>query len=119
MDFKKLLLIACLFVGFSSFAQKRLEFNRIVSITGNNSQAYQYSILDTVPLSKAFKITTFNTNGSYSLFINSMTVNQYVSSISNKLPIWLKEGDVLGVKSHNNSTNNFFHISGIEFNIVE
>jgi hypothetical protein len=117
MDFKKTLLIACLFAGFSSFAQKRLEFNEIISFSGDNG-IYQYSILDTVPTGKAIKITTFNFVGSCSIFINKTTISQYASSVTNNLPIWLKEGDVFGIKNHSN-TNTYYQLSGIEFNIVQ
>ena len=42
MDFKKLLLIICLFVGLNTFAQNRLEFNRVLDtiITVNTGSSY-------------------------------------------------------------------------------
>ena len=116
---KNILLIACLFVGFSSFAQKRLEFNRIISHSGTISS--QTLTLDTVPAGKTYKITSFIKSYQYvNMIINNMSwpssggvINQYYS-----FPIWLKEGDIL--KVYNSTSSNYsYHISGIEFNIVQ
>ena len=72
MDFKHTLLIAFLFIGLNSFAQNRLEFNQIVSISGPLSSA-GYSQLDTVPIGKAYKVTAFN-QGSDGYYVN-LTIN--------------------------------------------
>ena len=119
MDFKKTLLIAFLFMGINSFAQKRLEFNQIVSISGSYSYT-GYSQLDTVPPGKTYKITAYNQSGSYNVLL---TINGSVlSPVSYKggvvFPLWLKAGDILGVYRASSSLDSY-HISGIEFNIVE
>jgi hypothetical protein len=119
MDFKKILLIACLFVGLNTFAQKRLEFNRIFSHSGTISS--QTLTLDTVPAGKTYKITSFiKSHGYVSMLINNMSWGSSYSNINEdySFPIWLKEGDIL--KVHNYSSSNYsYHISGIEFNIVQ
>jgi hypothetical protein len=117
---KNILLIACLFVGLNTVAQNRLEFNQIVSISGSFGSA-GYSQLDTVPAGKAYKVTGFNQSGSsYSTFL---TINgSELQPVSYKgglvFPLWLKEGDILGVFRSTSSVRRY-HISGIEFNIVQ
>jgi len=117
MDFKKIIFIFYLFVGFSSFAQKRLEFNRIVSLSGYLSANYSIQ-LDTVAIGKALKITSFNTNDSKAqLKINGTAIGSVQDVTPFNLPVWLKAGDILGVYS--SYTGSVYQISGIEFNIVE
>ena len=122
MDFKKVLLILCFFVSLNTVAQNRLEFNRIVSLSGSvvSGQIIQ---LDTVPVGKAYKITSFTNSYLFiGICINNLIYpnNQDLRAYNFHFPIWLKEGDVLGVQdnSTNGSTSNMYHISAIEFNIV-
>ena len=121
MDFKKTLLIACLFVGFNTVAQNRLEFNRIVSLSGSitSSSGGTISQLDTVPVGKAYKITAFHhTSDHVGLSINNL-VYQYTSqNTSLQVPVWLKEGDILSIQYTWNAGSGTYHISAIEFNIV-
>jgi hypothetical protein len=119
MDFKKTLLIACLFVGLNSFAQKRLEFNEIVSFSGSLSN--QTITLDTVPVGKAYKITSFiKTHVYIDILVNNISWGSTYGRVNENysFPIWLKEGDILGVRCFG-STFYSYHISGIEFNIVQ
>ena len=117
MDFKKTLLILCLFVGLNTVAQNRLEFNEIVSFSGT-TYGTQTIQLDTVSVDKVIKVTSLNANSNYiQIIINNIT-NDYGGSSNNlSTPIWLKEGDILGIQSTWNGNYNY-HISGIEFNIV-
>ena len=120
MDFKKTLLIAFLFIGINSFAQNRLEFNQIVSISGSFSSS-GYSQLDTVPVGKAYKVTSYNqSSGSYyhRLTINGSALFPATYKGGLVFPLWLKAGDILGVYRASSSLDSY-HISGIEFNIVE
>ena len=118
MDFKHTLLIAFLFIGINSFAQKRLEFNEIVSFSGTTflTQTIQ---LDTVSVDKVIKVTSLNANSIYmQIIINNITYDYTEHSNNLSTPIWLKEGDILGIQSTSNGYGKY-HISGIEFNIVE
>ena len=119
MDFKNTLLIAFLFIGINSFAQNILEFNRIISHSGPlNGETIT---LDTVPAGKTYKITSFIKSNQYvNMVINNMDWGTDVSRINEKysFPVWLKEGDILKVYNWSNS-NYSYHISGIEFNIVQ
>jgi len=118
MDFKKLLLILCLFVGLNTFAQNRLEFNRIVSLSGSLAGT-QIIQLDTVPVGKTYKITAFNyTNNYIGLNINNLTYPYASSNTSLQVPIWLKEGDILGIQFTYGNGSGTYHISAIEFNII-
>jgi hypothetical protein len=122
MDFKKVLLILCFFVSLNTVAQKRLEFNRIISHSGTMSNI-QTITLDTVPAGKTYKITSFiKSLSQVNMIFNNMIwgngggmINQNYS-----FPIWLKEGDILKVYCYGSSSSNYtYHISGIEFNIVQ
>jgi hypothetical protein len=123
MDFKKVLLILCFFVSLNTVAQKRLEFNRIISHSGTMSNI-QTITLDTVPAGKTYKITSFiKSLSQVNMIFNNMIwgngggmINQNYS-----FPIWLKEGDILKVYCYgsSSSSNYTYHISGIEFNIVQ
>ena len=122
MDFKNKLLIAFLFVGLNTFAQNRLEFNRIVSLSGSLAGG-QIMQLDTVPLGKAYKITAYHDSDHYIGFTinnfmwpNNTNINNHPS---NSFPIWLKEGDILGVQdTYSSGGGGTYHISAIEFNII-
>jgi hypothetical protein len=130
MDFKNTLLIAFLFIGINSFAQNRLEFNQIVSLTGSNNST-GYFPLDTVPEGKAYKITSYNqsaTSYNFMLTINGgLQVGEgfygHLHPVTYKgglvFPLWLKAGDILGVHRSAWGEIASYHISGIEFNIVE
>ena len=117
---KNILLIACLFVGLNTVAQNRLEFNQVISLSGSLSASLQSIQLDTVPLGKAYKITAWNTGGTYVIFnINNLIFPHAYSNATSQFPIWLKEGDVLGVQNtYSQGNGGVYHISGIEFNIV-
>ena len=119
MDFKKLLLIFFLFVGLNTVAQNRLEFNRIVSLSGSLAGT-QIIQLDTVPVGKTYKITAFNhSNNQIGLNINNLTYPYASTTTSLQVPIWLKEGDILGVQdTYSFGGGGTYHISAIEFNIV-
>jgi hypothetical protein len=120
MDFKKILLMFFLFVGLNTFAQNRLEFNRIVSLSGSITQAQSIQ-LDTVPVAKTYKITAFKSTGKYVAFIiNNITypLSDESKDFNFYFPVWLKEGDVVGVQNCYYSSGEGYHISAIEFNIV-
>jgi hypothetical protein len=109
MDFKKTLLILCLFVGLNTVAQNRLEFNQVLNISSNTTI---YS-LDTVPQNKVWKITgsAAQDNTNYCTpIINGVIFNTIT------YPYWLKEGGVIGVWS--NGLSKTFEFSIIEFNVV-
>ena len=117
MDFKKTLLMACLFVGLNTFAQNRLEFNRIVSLSGSLAGG-QIMQLDTVPQNKVWKIINFVSNyqiGPYARpVINNINVNVDPSFIC---PYWLKEGGVIGIWINPQYASSL-ELSIIEFNII-
>jgi hypothetical protein len=140
MDFKKILLIACLFVGLSSFAQKRLEFNQVVTIDTNYiwqapyGNWTHYTSYHYVPAAgKVWKIESSASNGY--LQINDVDVAgrlYYAGSQSSQnvavepvsFPIWLKSGDKIRYRFSGSCTiaicpSTITHfISIIEFNIV-
>jgi hypothetical protein len=122
---KKILLIACLFVGLNTVAQNRLEFNQVITIdTIITLQSNDiYSNTYTVPVGKTWKIEYFQdyleVNGTD---IRLETQNNYSGFVSNA--IWLKEGD--DVRAHKyqsggwtNGNHMIFFLSAIEFNIVQ
>tara|TARA_B110000459_G_scaffold190419_1_gene225497 strand:+ start:654 stop:1022 length:369 start_codon:yes stop_codon:yes gene_type:complete len=120
MDFKNTLLIAFLFVGLNTFAQNRLEFNRIVSLSGSIAGGSTLN-LDTVPVGKTYKITAFKGIGKYVTFIiNNIThpIHDDSQDFNFQFPVWLKEGDVVGVQNCYYNSGTGYHISAIEFNIV-
>ena len=122
MDFKKILLIACLFVGLNTFAQNRLEFNKVISLSGVINAGNPPVSVYTVPVGKILKITSFVRSSIYAnISINSMVYANGVgvSNDSYHFPIWLKEGDVLEIKFTYSNSSSVYHISGIEFNIVQ
>ena len=104
MDFKKIILIACLFAGFSSFAQKRLEFNQVLNISSNITNP----TLGIVPQNKVWKIVGLarTNNGNYS---NPIINGESIESLS--LPYWIGEGGYIGVL--------VLYASSIEFSIIE
>ena len=112
MDFKKILLILCLFVGLNTFAQNRLEFNQVINISSNTTN---YS-LDTVPQKKVWKITGIaasNSNPYARPIINNNDIGQeYIT-----YPYWLKEGSIIGAFINSNYFNTL-EFSIIEFNII-
>ena len=109
-----------LFVAISamSFAQGNLQFNKVVSFNGTISGYTPSMPLDTVGVGKVIKVTSLNRGSNYiQLTINDLSA-VYGSSIANyNFPVWLKEGDILGISSGWNSTYSY-HLSGIEFNII-
>jgi len=144
MDFKKTLLMACLFVGLNTVAQNRLEFNQVVTIDtshtvthGISSGYVYYGDYYYVPAGKVWKIESYCVNGSTSsiLEINDVEISSrlhYAGSQSTqnvavepfRIPTWLKGGDKIRYKWTNNcqSGNCYFYASFftsiIEFNIV-
>ena len=105
-------------ISATCFAQGNLQFNEIVSFSGttNGTQTIQ---LDTVAVDKVIKVTSLNSTSTYvQIMINNLTHGYGSSQTNVRLPIWLKEGDMLGIQSTWNG-NYDYHISGIEFNIVE
>lgn len=143
MDFKKTLLIFCLFVGLNTFAQNRLEFNQVLTIDSNYTVTHgastgfvNYGDSYYVPTGKVWKILSYVVTGATKnrLEINDIEMEpQLYSSGSGAtsmvavepvhLPIWLKSGDKIRYKFVNNSQqpNNTFYakffLSIIEFNI--
>jgi hypothetical protein len=109
MDFKKTLLILCLFVGLNTVAQNRLEFNQVLNISSNTTI---YS-LDTVPQNKVWKIigSAAQDNTNYCKPIINGVISYTIT-----YPYWLKEGGVIGVWS--NGLSKTFEFSIIEFNVV-
>jgi hypothetical protein len=125
MDFKKTLLIACLFVGLNTFAQNRLEFNQVITIdstisittTFYNTTQSVHSNIYIVPAGKVWKIeyiVPFN----YAFLINNRSLfNGYYKDNGT---LWLKEGDEVKFKYSTSSTGSLtFFLSAIEFNIVQ
>ena len=110
MDFKKTLLIICLFVGLNTVAQNRLEFNQVLNIANTGTTNYS---LDTVPQNKVWKIigSAAQDNSNY-----CKPIINGVISYSITYPYWLKEGGVIGVWS--NGLSKTFEFSIIEFNVV-
>ena len=130
MDFKKLLLILCLFVGLNTVAQNRLEFNQVVTIDTTivgNSVDFYYTDTYTVPANKVAKIEMAKINnysyGYGNILVNGVKSNALDgSSILINTPIWLKSGDTFkcgGRKYNTNIITYYIHISIIEFNIVQ
>jgi hypothetical protein len=140
MDFKKILLIACLFVGLNTVAQNRLEINQVVTIDTNytySQSAGNYTYYDSyyyVPVGTVWKIESHTTSGT--MQINDVDVAgklHYAGSQSSQnvavepvsFPIWLKSGDKIRYKFSGNCGINGcwptvrFFISIIEFNIVQ
>lgn len=135
MDFKKTLLIICLFVGLNTFAQNRLEFNEVITIDTTFSTTFPtgtqtyYGDYHYVPAGKVWKVEYWYSNGS--IQINDMDILgklHYAGSQSSQnvavepisFPIWLKSGDKIRYKNwHNGSLQEIrFLISALEFNIV-
>lgn len=130
MDFKKILLIACLFVGLNTVAQNRLEFNQVVTIDTTivgNSSGFYYTDTYTVPANKVAKIEMAKINnhsyGYGNIFVNGVKWNATDgNNILINTPIWLKSGDTFkcgGRKYNTNIITYYIHISIIEFNIVQ
>lgn len=138
---KKILLIACLFVGLSSFAQNRLEFNQVISVDSlltyniGSGNYTVYSHILTVPPNKTWKIEFLSMNCSWLINGTQITtyIGQYIQSGAGGgaygvsgftgQSIWLKEGDQIKAK-YTGSTNGStfyqnFYLSAIEFNIVQ
>jgi hypothetical protein len=135
MDFKKTLLIICLFVGLNTFAQNRLEFNQVLTIDTAFSQTFSpgtqtyYGDYHYVPAGKVWKIESFFSNGT--MQINDVDVAAklyYAGSQSSQnvavepvsFPIWLKSGDKIRYRFWHggNHQSISFLISALEFNIV-
>ena len=135
MDFKKTLLIICLFVGLNTFAQNRLEFNQVLTIdstlSGNLSGSgnyTEYSDVYTVPNNKTWKIEFLYPYNC--IIINNVEVSLYggsenTSSFFSSGQIWLKDGDEIRFKysgywngSGNGAWQFSFFLSAIEFNVV-
>ena len=130
MDFKKTLLIICLFGGINSFAQNRLEFNQVVTIDSSYSIPSVPNYYDYygdyyyVPSGKVWKVESFSSNGYFQIndvtLIGRVFTNTGVDPIS--FPIWLKSGDKIRYSNYyHNSASNVgieFFISALEFNIV-
>ena len=105
-------------ISATSFAQGNLQFNDVISFSGT-TYGTQTIQLDTVAVDKVIKVTSLNVTANYAQIIINNITNSYGSSLSDvNFPIWLKEGDILGIQSTWNGNYNY-HISGIEFNIVE
>ena len=143
MDFKKTLLIICLFVGLNTVAQNRLEFNQVVTIDTNYiwQAGYgnwtHYTSYHYVPAAgKVWKIESSASNGY--LEINDVDVagrlyyagggnTQNVAIEPVSFPIWLKSGDKIryGFSGSCSNANTYIcpstirhFISIIEFNVV-
>lgn len=135
MDFKKTLLIICLFVGLNTVAQNRLEFNEVITIDTTFSQTFSpgtqtyYGDYHYVPDGKVWKVEYWYSNGC--MQINDMDILgklHYAGSQSSQnvavepvsFPIWLKSGDKIRYKFWHNGNNQSisFFISVLEFNIV-
>ena len=125
MDFKKLLLIICLFVGLNTVAQNRLEFNQVVTIdtTISYSQGNNYGdfrILSNeyeVPVDKVWKVVHVK-----DILVNGTEVKP------NGDVIWLKAEDKVQILESNHCASNVgasgcsgisnLFLSAIEFNII-
>ena len=111
MDFKNILLIACLFVGLNTVAQNRLEFNQVLNISSNTTN----NSIDTVPQNKVWKITGYSRsisgNSGAKPILNGVSLEEMT------VPYWLKEGGVIGTWTYNSSY--FYSFNIIEFNIVQ
>jgi len=146
MDFKKTLLIICLFVGLNTVAQNRLEFNQVLTIDSNYTVTHgsstgfvNYGDYYYVPTGKVWKILSYVVTGATQnrLEINDIEMFPQLHTSGGggtlmvavepvHLPIWLKSGDKIRYKFINNSqnqnNNNTFYakffLSIIEFNIV-
>ena len=134
MDFKKTLLIICLFIGLNTVAQNRLEFNQVLTIdstlSGNISgpgNYTQYSDVYTVPNNKTWKIEFLHPYSG--IMINNVEIGLYGADGSTSFftsgQIWLKDGDEIRFKYsgywNGNGSNAWqfsFFLSAIEFNIV-
>ena len=117
---KHLFTFLLLAISATSFAQGNLQFNEVVSFSGTTYGA-QTIQLDTVAVDKVIKVTSLNstsTSNYVQIIINNITNGFGSSQTDLSFPIWLKEGDILGIQSTWNGNYNY-HISGIEFNIVE
>jgi hypothetical protein len=142
MDFKKTLLIFFLFIGLNTVAQKRLEFNQVVSedslLTynlGGNGNYTLYSHTLTVPPNKTWKIEFLSMNCSW--LINGTQITTYIGEYIQSgagggaygvsgftgQSIWLKEGDQIKARytGYTNGSTFYqnFYLSAIEFNIVQ
>jgi hypothetical protein len=139
MDFKKTLLIICLFVGLNTFAQNRLEFNQVLTIDTNYTGSFagnvnhiHYGSDYYVPAGTVWKIESHATDGT--LEINDIEVpfviyggsgSSQSVAVNNIFPIWLKSGDKIRYRWNGYCSSNGgcaityqFFISIIEFNIV-
>jgi len=107
-----------LLLNIISKAQGNLQFNQVLSYTGNvynNNGYYSASPAWTVPQGKVWKIESYTREY---LMINNNPINANTISGNN---IWLKSGDILqcnpGTSWTNGSGYNYL-FSIIEYNII-
>ena len=139
MDFKKTLLIICLFVGLNTFAQNRLEFNQVINITKSEAIAvitnptmhYSPTTDTIVPVGKVWKVVKANTHSyvnntesTNSLCARFLLNDNPLNQSSDLEGLWLESGTKLSFFGYacSNITwtpyNLHFYISIIEYNII-
>ena len=140
---KKIILTLIIFTAIISIsnAQKRLEFNQIISedsvltytVNARSGYVTLHSQTLKVPQGKTWKIQFLSTSGSNDRWhINNTEIYTFFSYSAENITnftsqsIWLKEGDEIKCswRAENNSyhdltTDRHFYLSAIEFNIVE
>jgi hypothetical protein len=113
---KKILTIIALtlIIQTASKAQGNLQFNQVLSYTGNvyNYGNYSASPVWTVPSGKVWKIESYTRDF---LMINNISINGNTITGNN---IWLKSGDILQCNPTSYSTGYNYLFSIIEFNII-
>lgn len=115
---KHLFIFLFITISAMSFAQGNLQFNKVVSFNGTISSPSVRIPLDTVAAGKVIKVTSLNRGNNYIQITINNQAAIYGSSITEyNFPVWLKEGDMLGIASGWNGTYSY-HVSGIEFNII-
>lgn len=126
---KKILTIAILLFSMASYAQGNLQFNQVLTYTGNvagsSNGPASSPILYTVPSGKVCKIEAMGICGGASgiyLNINSIDyINQITigcgSGSTIHETIWLKAGDIIKY-TNNNGISKSYILSMIEYNIV-
>jgi hypothetical protein len=109
---KILLLFTFLGTIFFSEAQGNLQFNQVLTYSGNSVN----SPIWTVPAGKVWKIESavcFNYTGTTTFRVNNFIV---LYNNSNSQPIWLKAGDSCQMGASSASSSYFLSI--VEFNVI-
>lgn len=110
-----------LILGFVSnaFSQETLQFNQVLTITGQVPMGGSGSTY-TVPEGKAWKVESINTDGPAKMRINGTGVAFYFNAPSSSrgvFPFWLKSGDTIQLYDFGGGVSSYgSFISVLEFN---